>query len=218
MKPLMICPKIGNPKDECISSGGCSPCIHKTPHNKMPSCIDEGKVCHHCIPYIREFKIGDNVRVPSGKEVYNICDTTFRDSFIRFILKEHPIIDFRANELELIIGGGKIMNENKLKYKAGGKKLTLRMVVDSASSSESENFIRHYLKWSSSVCVKHSDLAIKINDRLIEYAQQHDCFIKYLLENNNVKETKSNYDEWVDECPVMASKLEVLEWAKRMPR
>ena len=110
------------------------------------------------------------------------------------------------------------MNENKSKYKAGGKKLTLRMVVDSASSSESENFIRHYLKWSSSVCVKHSDLAIEINDRLIEYAQQHDCFIKYLLKNNNVKETKSNYDEWVDECPVMASKLEVLEWAKRMPR
>ncbi len=197
MNGLMICPKVGNPKDECISSGGCSPCIHKTPHNEMPSCIDEGKVCHHCIPHIREFKIGDKVRVPSGKEIYNICDTTFRDGFIRFVLKEHPIIDFRANELELIIEGDKIMNENKLKYKATGRELPLwKLIRDSEINQQEFNNLSNWLYNHKKRTGQYLKTDILTTPDIVEYAERSTCFMKYLTERGHIEKVEIKTDPW----------------------
>ncbi len=168
----------------------------------------------YCIPYnIREFKKGDKVRVLGkttdkgywdslGKAGLKIgFETTIRradngykctqcgESLTYYLNIERSGAMFHPQDLELIKEDDKIMNENKPKYKEGDGRLTLQMIVDSARSSESENFIRHYLKWSSSACVKNANLAIEINDRFIEYAQQHDCFIKYLLKNGQLKKS-----------------------------
>ncbi len=239
MNSLMICPKVGNPKNEYSS---CSACLHNKPHEKHNSCIHVDKICHYCIPYIRKldhrhFYQGGTAVTNFSKDKLGLFEEAIKThgdlslvvskksmdniggyySFHSTLNKDLGSFWKVFRNLELIKKDGKIMNENKLKYKAAKKKANLSYIYQDVVKSDCQEVFEQFknLLWE----LKPDGFVNKIDtDKLIEWAEKDQGRIDWLVKYEYIEKTKSDYDKWVDECPVMASKLEVLEWAKRMPR
>jgi len=177
MNDLMICPV----KDKCKANighdAGC-----RQPHKKTIQC-DNGcsSTPEHtgCIPYnAREFKIGDKVRVLGKTYGCTLSETAY----------------FNPKDLELIKEDDKIMNEkneNKMEYKATGKILKPSALADSTTDNEFENFFTNYLRdkceWNIRSLCLWFDMELTVTKKLIEYAQKHDCFIKWLVKKGYVE-------------------------------
>lgn len=114
------------------------------------------------------------------------------------------------------------------KYKATGKKLPLKVLARWATDTEFHDFFNNYLKakcaWQLAALLEVPDYELELNRELVEHAQNHECFIRRLLEKGYIEEVKiSAYDKWVDECPhsdeiLPFYKMGLVEWAKRMPK
>ncbi len=113
----------------------------------------------------------------------------------------------------------------KPKYKITGKKLYLKDIALSATENQFNCFIKNYFNLTYAHSYKTIALGVEVlvHNALIEYAEDHDCFIEFLIKKGYLEEVQSEYDKWVDEWPSPGVRLEnyqelSIEWAKRMPR
>ncbi len=187
------------------------------PHNSEAGCkcsLDViGQECPPCIPYIREFKIGDKVqvlgrtlgcgngdyfktletlgiRLNSIHKIDNIptCKCSCGSQLFGILTPDGTRYLFHQQDLELIAGDDKIMNENKPKYKATGKTLHLAVVIRYSRITNSEfDSLCNWVHKSDNV-YRHADL-MRING-FIEYAEKHGCFIKWLIENEYIEKVE----------------------------
>lgn len=206
MSELMIC----NKHKTCQDADKIN-CPHKEKHQPMGYCIKRNESAYncqynkgaYCIPHIPEFKVGDKVRVLGKTRMGGLSERGCSIGDIGEIesLPTKGTKDgigariggtfgsFNPQDLELT-DDDKMneKNELKIKYKATGKELNLEDIIKASDHDESENFIRHYLAWSSTQCVQQRNVTITINDKFMDHAMKHDCFIKWLVENGYVEE------------------------------
>jgi len=113
--------------------------------------------------------------------------------------------------------------EEKTKYKATGKILTIRDLSYTAAAHEIERFRKNYLECTISWLIQKPTEPIDVDEKLIAYAEKSECFMEFLL-NGYIELVESAYDKWIAECPyntITVSNLtsdRYVEWAKKMPR
>ena len=235
----MICPKANECKDGKMEAYNEKHCHRRCiPHPKQSLCGGSNYhgFCPPCIPYVRELKGGNKVRV-LGRTVN--CENTLlyksldilgipKNSIhkISIPIKKHcscgsllfnissggTLWAFHEEDLELITEGDDM--PDKPKYKWTGKKLYLIDIAKEATAIEFKSFIENYFNRAHKHSLKTiaTGIEVYVTDRLIKYAEKdairNECFIKCLIDKGYIEEVQSEYGKWE----------KVIEWAKRMPR
>ena len=196
MTKLMICPKIGKPKNEHSS---CSACLHNKPQERHDSCIHADKICHYCIPYKRELKVGDRVRVlgktkgssPGGMQgaphmvgdigvVTKIC--------LDYVVADYKMTTsgnhFASEDLELITEGDM---KTEAKYKT--TKAINAIYLYEHHKHECLEFFSHFATLLHDLKPSHIGGWFK-QDSFIAWAEQDPARIKWLLEKGYIEEVE----------------------------
>lgn len=250
MTDLMICKLYKNCKnmDEKCSSWTELDCKGGIPHKKGKDCslyLCDGVENGACVPYICELKKGDKVRVISrtvdckNEDFYKTLKTI--GIGLRSIHKIDSIAAYKCScgsklfgifnsynerylfhekDLELIEGGNEMPDELKYKYL---KVATIENLYESASG---QCFYAHLADLMKCFHPKGIRKMLEI-EKFIKWAEQDPVRIEWLLGNSYIIETQSEYNKWIDECPITTTKgnmytaeyirPKILDWAKRMP-
>lgn len=216
MSDLMICPRHNKCSGEDKQRNRNSICTKHDrcePHKKVDSCdsYNGGSTinCPPCIPYVREFKIGDKVRV-LGRTT-DCCDSrwTFtleglniHKGFISNIISEidcncgekiynimipdRSAYSFHSKDLELIKEDDK-MDENKIKYKSTPKRRTFKTVYnENIATSDCKDLFRHFADML--VFIRPTNLTDTVAfDKMISWAEKDSKRVVWLIENGYIE-------------------------------
>ncbi len=201
----MVCPKWETCKDKgdfIIGLGHyrCAP--HK---HKKGLCSHSNLFCPPCVEF--KLQVGDEVKVHSKscwsnfeswkKEIGKKWDEVHIVSGMYNSGADIGLYSFKFHDLEFISRPSiqqavkqekeTVMME-KPKYKPLRKELTLEAIKITALVEEFESFLKNYMTWDLETCLRHSlDDAIPVYQRLIDYASEHECFIKFLIDDRYVE-------------------------------
>lgn len=160
-----------------------------------------------------DFKVGERVKIDKTVYVYPQDRGTISEVFPNYY---HVQIDeisdfgyhFTSSQLEHIDEKEKTM---KWKIK---KELTLGGLIEGSdiSMQELQRLVTHLFNQGN-----NGPQGNILDIYLIEYAEKHDCFIKFLKEEGYVEKVESAHNMWIADCPTKERTSEFVAWAELMP-